>query len=158
MVLDDNWLIRRSECRRAPWLSGNLSQRTTLQLAVKYGVPSMFWAKALLKSACGEAPKTIPHFGALRALLLTLPRPWLSRKRSKNIIISRIMSLTRLKPPRSRTVYYGIEESPVIEGSLIPPASDSIHIAYVGCLVAERGPALLLEAAPALSLQTRRPT
>ena len=73
--------------------------------------------------------------------------------RSKNITILRIMSAARLKLPRSRTVYYGIEESPVIEGSLIPPASDSIHIAYVGRLVAEKGPALLLEAAPALSLR-----
>lgn len=94
--------------------------------------------------------KTMGHFGALRALLLTLPRRWLSRKVAANITISDHVA-ARLKLPRSRTVYYGIEESPVIEGSLIPPASDSIHIAYVGRLVAEKGPALLLEAAKRLA-------
>jgi glycosyltransferase involved in cell wall biosynthesis len=56
-----------------------------------------------------------------------------------------------LKLPCSRTIYYGIEESSVIQGNVESPASNSIRIAYVGRLVAEKGPALLLEAAKRLA-------
>jgi len=93
---------------------------------------------------------TMGHLGALRALLLTFPRRWLSGKVAANITISDHVA-TRLKLPCSRTIYYGIEESSVVQGNVEPPASNSIRIAYVGRLVAEKGPALLLEAAKRLA-------
>ncbi len=96
------------------------------------------------------ASETMGRLGALRALLLTFPRRWLSGRIAANITISDHVA-GRLKLPHSRTVYYGIEESPVNGSKVAPPARDSFHMAYVGRLVAEKGPALLLEAAKYLA-------
>jgi glycosyltransferase involved in cell wall biosynthesis len=96
------------------------------------------------------ASETMGHFGALRALLLTFPRRWLSGRVAANIAISDHVA-ARLNLPRSRTVYYGIEESPVVGTKAAPSARGSFHMAYVGRLVAEKGPALLLEAAKYLA-------
>ena len=155
---DDDWLANsQASCRRAPWLSGNLSQRRILFREPSRTVCPGYFGRRRYEKCMRCGWKTMGHFGALRALLLTLPRRWLSRKVAANITISDHVA-ARLKLPRSRTVYYGIEESPVIEGSLIPPASDSIHIAYVGRLVCrERAGAASRSSAGPLSA-TRHPT
>ena len=92
------------------------------------------------------ASATMGLFGAVRVLLLTFPRRWLSRRVAANVAVSDHVA-ARLELPHSRTVYHGIEESPVLRAELAPSAGDPIHIAYVGRLVTEKGPVLLLEAA-----------
>jgi glycogen(starch) synthase len=52
----------------------------------------------------------------------------------------------RLKLPRSHTVYYGIEESPITRAEVAPPPSSRLEIAYVGRLVPEKGLPILLQA------------
>jgi glycosyltransferase involved in cell wall biosynthesis len=96
------------------------------------------------------ASATMGQLGALRALLLTFPRRWLSGRVAANITISDHVA-ARLKLPRSRTVYYGIEEAPATGTKIAPPARNAFHMAYVGRLVVEKGPALLLEAAKHLA-------
>jgi glycosyltransferase involved in cell wall biosynthesis len=53
----------------------------------------------------------------------------------------------RLKLPRSRTVYYGIEEAARVTVERVPTREDLLQAAYVGRLVAEKGLPLLLQAA-----------
>jgi glycosyltransferase involved in cell wall biosynthesis len=92
------------------------------------------------------ASKTMGPVGAIRALALTFPRRWLCKRAPANITISDHVA-TRLKLPRTHTVYYGVEESPSIQAEVAAPRKDSFHMAYVGRLVIEKGPALLLAAA-----------
>jgi glycogen(starch) synthase len=96
------------------------------------------------------ASATMGLFGAVRVLLLTFPRRWLSGRVAANVAVSDHVA-ARLGLPHSRTVYHGIEESPVLPAKLAPSAEDPIHIAYVGRLVTEKGPALLVEAAKHLA-------
>jgi glycosyltransferase involved in cell wall biosynthesis len=97
--------------------------------------------------ACASA--TMGFLGAIRALTLTFPRRWLCGKVPANITISDHVA-TRLKLPRSRAVYYGIEKLPNVAAVLPPPVKGSFQVAYVGRLVSEKGPSLLLEAAKRL--------
>lgn len=90
--------------------------------------------------------------GALRTLLMTFPRRLLSRKLAANIMISNHLG-TRLGLPRSKTIYYGIPDVPLvrIEDTLL--ASNVFEVAYVGRLVAEKGLSLLVKAAKSLQEQ-----
>jgi glycosyltransferase involved in cell wall biosynthesis len=96
------------------------------------------------------ASKTMGLLGAIRALVLTFPRRWLCKTVPANITISDHVA-TRLELPRTRTVYYGIEESPNALAEIAAPRQDAFRIAYVGRLVTEKGPTLLLEAAKYLT-------
>jgi glycosyltransferase involved in cell wall biosynthesis len=88
--------------------------------------------------------------GSIRALLLNFPRRWLCEKMTANITISNHVA-TRLKLPRSRTVYYGIDEAHCgTTGSPLPRAG-GFQLAYVGRLVVEKGPAVLLDAVKILN-------
>jgi glycogen synthase len=91
-------------------------------------------------------------FGAMRTVLLTFPRRWLSGRVAANIMITNHLS-ARLKLPRSRTIYYGGPDAPLVSVQDILPASDAFDVAYVGRLVAEKGLPLLIKAAKCLQEQ-----
>ena len=96
------------------------------------------------------ASETMGFIGAIRALVLTFPRRWLCKRVPANISISDHVA-ARLKLPRTRTVYYGIEESPKVRAKPMPLPTNTFNMAYVGRLVTEKGPAMLLEAAKCLT-------
>ena len=88
---------------------------------------------------------------SLVALLLSFPRRWLCGRVACNITISDHVA-RRILLPRSRTVYYGISDSPAMrwkENSVSRP----LHFAYVGRLVAEKGLSVLIGAAKLLKEQ-----
>lgn len=97
---------------------------------------------------CSSA--TMGRLGAVRALLLTFPRRWLAQRVAANITISDHVG-ARLKLPRMQTVYYGIERSGSARASTSQTSSNRFEVAYVGRLVTEKGPGLLLEAARLLA-------
>lgn len=92
------------------------------------------------------ASETMGYFAAIRALALTFPRRWLCNKVPGKITISDHVA-KRIKLPGTRTVYYGIEKLQDVRAEVAPPPRDSLNVAYVGRLVSEKGPSLLLEAA-----------
>ena len=92
---------------------------------------------------------TMGRTSGLRAVLLTFPRRWLSRRLAVNIMVTDHVG-ARLNLPRSRTIYHGIEDVPQAGPAESPSASTPLEIAYVGRLVAEKGLPLLLEAAKKL--------
>jgi glycosyltransferase involved in cell wall biosynthesis len=94
----------------------------------------------------GCASQTMGLGGGVRSLLLTFPRRWLCKRIVANITISDHVA-SRLKLPRSRTVYYGIEETSGATSS----QSDVSEVGYVGRLVVEKGPHVLVHAAKILS-------
>ncbi len=87
---------------------------------------------------------TMSLMSAIRSVLLTFPRLWLSKRVSANITISDHVA-GRLNLPRSRTIYYGIEDVAIATANARLPVP--LEIAYVGRLVVEKGPAVLLQAA-----------
>lgn len=98
------------------------------------------------------ASQTLGFAGGVRLTLLTFPRRWLCKRMTANIMITNHVG-TRLKLPRSQTVYYGIEEATRATTERGLPREDLLHFAYVGRLVAEKGPSLLLQAAKKLKDQ-----
>jgi glycosyltransferase involved in cell wall biosynthesis len=90
--------------------------------------------------------ETMGFTGGVRSVLLNFPRRWLSKKAATNITISDHVA-TRLKLPRSRTIYYGIEESNSVSSRPSATPSRLLEIAYVGRLVVEKGAEILLHAA-----------
>ncbi len=109
--------------------------------------PGHFLARRYLECLhCNEA--SVGRAKSLQMLLLTFPRRWLCRAASVNAPISHHV-LKRLELPKARVIYYGIRE-PFTKTSA-PPAgvegSNHPCFAYVGRLVKERGPHVLLEAA-----------
>ena len=88
---------------------------------------------------------------SLVALLLSFPRRWLCESVACNVTISDHVA-RRVLLPRSRTIYYGISDSPAMrqkENSVSRP----LHFAYVGRLVAEKGLPILVGAAKLLKEQ-----
>jgi glycogen(starch) synthase len=84
---------------------------------------------------------------SLASILLMFPRYWLSRGAAANVAISQHV-LERLGFPRSRVIYYGIDD-PRRSGSLpfsTPLDAGKICFAYVGRLVSEKGIPILLQA------------
>jgi glycosyltransferase involved in cell wall biosynthesis len=102
------------------------------------------------------ASQTMGLGGGVRSLLLTFPRRWLCKKIVANITISDHVA-TRLNLPHSRTVYYGIEETcdATVEDTT-SSQSDVSEVGYVGRLVVEKGPHVLLHAAKLLSNRGNR--
>jgi len=95
--------------------------------------------------------KTEGLLTGLRSVLLTFPRRWLCKRVDTNILISNHVG-KRLNLPRTRTIYYGI---PVISAIAAgrdgdPSPRVGLEIAYVGRLVVEKGPPVLLMAAKCL--------
>lgn len=98
--------------------------------------------------ACNSG--TLGWFGSLRQLLMTFPRRWLCKRASVNITISDHVA-GRLRLPRSKTIYYGIE---ILEPRPPQPSrttTQALRIAYVGRFVVEKGVPVLLRAAQLLA-------
>jgi glycosyltransferase involved in cell wall biosynthesis len=82
---------------------------------------------------------------SLKTLLLIFPRRWLCRKIAANVSITDHVSL-RLALPRSRTIYYGIEDAGprVMENQI--GTEKPLHLAFLGRLVSEKGLPVLFRA------------
>jgi glycosyltransferase involved in cell wall biosynthesis len=93
---------------------------------------------------------TMGWFGSLRQLLMTFPRRWLCKKVSANITISDHVG-GRLRLPRSKTIYYGIEVLEPRQPQPLRTAMQTLRIAYVGRFVVEKGVPVLLRAAQLLA-------
>lgn len=87
-----------------------------------------------------------------RSLLLTFPRLQLCRAAAANITITDHVA-ARLKLPRSRTIYYGIECPGSTDAGTPVLPSEPIEVAYVGRLVPEKGLMVLLQAAQILAIR-----
>ncbi len=83
---------------------------------------------------------------AVVKVLAVFPRRWMCTKAAANIAITRHVA-RRVTLPRSEVVYHGVPDLGCANDG--PPA-DLATFAYVGRLVSEKGPALLLEAASIL--------
>jgi glycogen synthase len=81
---------------------------------------------------------------SLKTLLLIFPRRWLCKKIAANVTITDHVS-RRLALPRSRTIYYGIEN---VESRPIQVQEDTValRLAYLGRLVSEKGLPVLFRA------------
>jgi glycogen(starch) synthase len=84
---------------------------------------------------------------SLASVLLMFPRLWLTRRAAANVAISRHV-LERHALPRSRVVYYGLEDPISNHGvdSSSAKGAEKICFAYVGRLVPEKGIPILLQA------------
>jgi glycosyltransferase involved in cell wall biosynthesis len=83
---------------------------------------------------------------SLRTLLLVFPRRWLCQNIAVNVTITNHVSF-RLALPRSRTVYYGVEDVGVRATESQTAAEKPLRLAYLGRLVAEKGLPVLFRAA-----------
>jgi glycosyltransferase involved in cell wall biosynthesis len=86
-----------------------------------------------------------------KMLAITFPRRWLCKIVAANLPITRHV-LGRLQLPNSRVIYYGVPDRKV-NGQLFRPESlirSPVCFAYLGRLVREKGPSILLEAAAQL--------
>lgn len=93
--------------------------------------------------------------GSVRMLLLTHPRLWMCRRATVNAPISAHVQ-DRVQLPRAKVIYYGIPDNGAAAAS--PPSAASLAapcFAYVGRLVSEKGPAVLLHAAKKLQREGR---
>jgi glycosyltransferase involved in cell wall biosynthesis len=90
--------------------------------------------------------QSIGAMGGMRSLLLQFPRWWLCKRAAANVMITTHVG-ARLQLPRSRTIYYGIDDVKMEGGQSDPNRSGPMEFGYVGRLVAEKGLPLLLEAA-----------
>ena len=88
---------------------------------------------------------TMGWWRSLKTLLLIFPRRWLCQKIAVNITITDHVS-SRLDLPRSRTIYYGIEnaEPRVMESR--EGAEKQLRLVYLGRLVSEKGLPVLFRA------------
>jgi glycogen synthase len=89
---------------------------------------------------------------SLSMLLATFPRRWMCRLVKWNIQISHHVA-KRLRLPSCQVIYYGIEDTPAGGRASLPLSPKPVCFAYVGRLVAEKGLALLVEAARRLKDQ-----
>jgi glycogen synthase len=87
--------------------------------------------------------------GGVRSVLLTFPRRWLCKRVAANITISDHVG-KRIQLPRSKTIYYGIENANGLLAWGPLNLSGPLQLAYVGRLVAEKGLPLLVAAAKSL--------
>ena len=93
---------------------------------------------------------TMGWLRSLRQLLMTFPRRWLCKRIPVNVTISDHVA-GRLRLPRSKTIYYGIE---ILEPRLPQPnrnSAQTLRVAYVGRFVVEKGVPVLLRAAHLLN-------
>jgi len=91
---------------------------------------------------------------SLRLLLLTFPRLWMCRRAAVNAPISaHVQERTQL--PRARVIYYGIPDGGMAAALPATMNGAAPCFAYVGRLVSEKGPVVLLHAAKRLHNEGR---
>ncbi len=86
----------------------------------------------------------MPLWKAVIHMSMMLPRHLLSRSVAANISITNHV-LERQRLPRTKTIYYGIEDSAPLNGETLARLSGKLSFAYVGRLVAEKGIPIFLE-------------
>jgi glycogen synthase len=82
---------------------------------------------------------------SLKTLLLIFPRRWLSKKIAANVTITEHVAV-RLVLPRSRTIYYGIENVDPRSTQVKDDVTRPLRLAYLGRLVSEKGLPVLFRA------------
>jgi glycosyltransferase involved in cell wall biosynthesis len=106
--------------------------------------PGYFMAKRYGKClACNS--HTMGWWRSLKTLLLTFPRRWLCHYVAVNVTITDHVAL-RLALPRSRTIYYGIEDLDARPTDSRESPENALRLAYLGRLVAEKGLPVLFRA------------
>ncbi|MGA9181212.1 MAG: glycosyltransferase, partial [Candidatus Acidiferrales bacterium] len=111
--------------------------------------PGHFMAGRYAKCvACNSG--TMGRLGSIRQLLMTFPRRWLCKRIPVNVTISDHVG-ERLRLPRGRTIYYGIEILQPRVPESARKSSQILRIAYVGRFVVEKGVPVLLHAAHQLA-------
>jgi glycogen(starch) synthase len=88
---------------------------------------------------------TMGWWTSLKTLLLIFPRRWLCKKIVANVTITDHVSL-RLALPRSRTIYYGIENVEPRPIHAQDAVEKPLRLAYLGRLVSEKGLPVLFRA------------
>jgi glycogen(starch) synthase len=88
---------------------------------------------------------TMGWWMSLKTLLLVFPRRWLCGKMAANVTITHHVSL-RLMLPRSRTIYYGIENMEPRSKQIQKDAAKPLRLGYLGRLVPEKGLPVLFRA------------
>lgn len=109
--------------------------------------PGHFMAGRYTKCLACTSP-VAGRFASLRLIALMFPRRWLCKRAAVNIVVSNHLA-ARIQLPRIRTIYHGVDLSPSISAP-VPNPSDTLRVAYVGRLVAEKGLTVLLQAAQML--------
>ncbi len=94
--------------------------------------------------------QTMGAAGGIKSLLLEFPRRWLCKQASSNVMITHHVA-SRLQLPRSRTIYYGIDDIEPLVVQNGRNQSGPVEFGYVGRLVAEKGLPMLLQAAKHLA-------
>ena len=84
-------------------------------------------------------------WNSLKTLLLIFPRRWLCQKIAVNVTITEHVS-SRLALPRSRTIYYGIEDVGSRPMENPTGIEKPLRLAYLGRLVSEKGLPVLFRA------------
>ena len=95
--------------------------------------------------------------GAARAaysIVLGFPRRWLCDRAIANVAVTDHVA-NRLKMPRSRTIYLGIDDTKQAGWSEVSDPRGIFEFGYIGRLVAEKGLPLLLQAARHLADEQR---
>ena len=106
--------------------------------------PGYFMAKRFGKClACNS--HAMGWWRSLKTLLLTFPRRWLCHYAAVNVTITDHVAL-RLALPRSRTIYYGIENLDARPTDSRECPENALRLAYLGRLVAEKGLPVLFRA------------
>jgi glycosyltransferase involved in cell wall biosynthesis len=82
---------------------------------------------------------------SLMTLLLVFPRRWLCEKIAVNVTITDHVSF-RLALPRSRTIYYGVEDTGLRSTESQECTERPLRLAYLGRLVSEKGLPVLFRA------------
>lgn len=82
---------------------------------------------------------------SLRILVLVFPRRWLCQKIAVNVTITDHVSF-RLALPRSRTIYYGVQDAGPRSTESQECTERSLRLAYLGRLVSEKGLPVLFRA------------
>ncbi len=88
---------------------------------------------------------TMGWWMSFKTLLLIFPRRWLCKNIAANVTITNHVSV-RLLLPRSRTVYYGIENVEPRPPQVEEDAAKPLRLAYLGRLVSEKGLPVLFRA------------
>ncbi len=86
----------------------------------------------------------MPFWKAVIHMFIMVPRHFLSRSATANISITNHV-LERQKLPRTKTIYYGIEDPLALNGEAPRNISGKLSFAYVGRFVPEKGIPIFLE-------------
>ncbi|MBZ5696712.1 MAG: glycosyltransferase family 4 protein [Acidobacteriia bacterium] len=138
------WLLRKPAVVEHHGYQANCPNGLLFKMPSQTVCPGHF-AQGRYRECLRCCSSTMGLTGGFRTLLLMFPRRWLCKRVVANITITDHVA-TRLKLPRSRTIYYGIDEASQVGAGEIPSRSRTLKVAYVGRLVVEKGPVLALHA------------